>query len=141
MFKSIIKEISILLLLVLAIALILGVLFYEKVPASKIIPTPVAYTTPDDVKQELKEEILENNTEVIVTYQIEDTDLRLYQAQGSYNKGKANPFADYVEPVTNTQTNSENGQVSTSTSTNTNTSGTETNTNDVGNFYDKPLNK
>lgn len=140
MFKSIIKEIIILLLLIFAILLILAVLFYDKIPTSKIVPSKVAYTTPENVEQELQEQILENNTEVIVTYQIEDVDLRLYQEQGSYNKGKANPFEDYVEPVTNTVTNSTSTQVSTNTTTD-GSAGGSINSNEVGNFFDKPLNK
>ena len=47
MAKDIIKEIIIVLLLTLAIILILGVLLYEYVPANKIIPEKVSYTTPE----------------------------------------------------------------------------------------------
>ena len=54
MTKNIMKEIIIILLLTLAIILVLGVLLYEYVPANKIIPEKVAYTTPEEVKKELE---------------------------------------------------------------------------------------
>ena len=55
MTKSILKELIIVLLLCLAIILVLGILLYEYVPITKTIPNQVAYTTPEDVKQELSE--------------------------------------------------------------------------------------
>ena len=53
MTKNIVKEMIIFLLLALAIILILGVLLYKYVPANKIIPEKVSYTTPENVKTEL----------------------------------------------------------------------------------------
>ena len=69
MAKNIIKEIIIVLLLAIAIILILGVLLYEYVPANKIIPEKVSYTTPENVKQELQIDPSVDDTQVVVTYQ------------------------------------------------------------------------
>ena len=51
------------LLLCLAIILILGILLYEYVPSSKIIPEQVSYTTPEDVKEELSKT---ENTQIAI---------------------------------------------------------------------------
>ena len=42
MFKSVIKEILIMLLLCVAIVLILGVIFYNYIPTNKVIPNKLA---------------------------------------------------------------------------------------------------
>ena len=58
MFKSVIKEILIMLLLCVAIVLILGVIFYNYIPTNKAIPNKLAaYTTPENVKTEIEEEV------------------------------------------------------------------------------------
>ena len=90
--KNIIKELIIFLLLVLAIILILGVLLYEYVPTNKIIPEKVSYTTPENIKSELQTDESVDNTEVVVTYQIDSTDLSNYKKINEYVPGKKNPF-------------------------------------------------
>ena len=57
MLKSVIKEIFIILLLSIAILLILGILFYEYIPINKVVPEKEAYTTPEEVKNEINEAI------------------------------------------------------------------------------------
>ena len=80
MFKSVIKEILIMLLLCVAIVLILGVIFYNYIPTNKAIPNKLAaYTTPENVKTEIEEEVEAAEKEEI-TYQIDGTDLKLYKA-------------------------------------------------------------
>lgn len=92
MAKSIIKEIIIMLLLCIAILLILGILFYDFIPANKVIPTQEAYSTPENVKEEIEEEItVLNKTEI--SYEITDANLETYKQSSSYKPGKSNPFA------------------------------------------------
>ena len=80
MFKSVIKEILIMLLLCVAIVLILGVIFYNYIPTNKVIPNKLAaYTTPENVKTEIEEKVEAAEKEEI-TYQIDGTDLKLYKA-------------------------------------------------------------
>ena len=108
MAKNIIKEIIIILLLTLAIILVLGVLLYEYVPANKIIPEKVSYSTPEKVKDEL---ITQNNiddTEVIITYQIDSTDLRNYKVTQDYVPGKKNPFSSLTTEENNNSNEGEN---------------------------------
>ena len=69
MLKSVIKEIIILLLLSIAILLILMVLFYDYIPKSEEIPIIQAYTTPEDVKNELNTDISESE-KIEVTYEV-----------------------------------------------------------------------
>lgn len=124
MAKTIIKELIIALLLCLAIILILGILLYEYVPIAKTIPNTVSYTTPEDVKQELltAESIDENK--VILTYEVDTTDLNNYKKINDYKPGKANPFSTYI--VTENTENSE--QTNTTGTTNNSGSSNSNNT-------------
>ena len=131
MAKNIIKEIIIFLLLALAIILILGVLLYEYVPANKIIPEKVSYTTPENVKTELQTDTNIDDTQVVVTYQIDSTDLNNYKKIQEYVPGKKNPFQSVVTEQTN---NTENSNMSSETQGNSTTSAnsdTTTNINDT----------
>ena len=125
MAKNIVKEIIIILLLALAIILVLGVLLYEYVPANKIIPEKVSYTTPEEVKAELEYDVNESDEELYIDYHIDSTQLNNYQKIQEYVPGKKNPFAS-LENDTNTtttsttQANTTSKESSTSTETNTN---------------------
>lgn len=104
MVKSIIKEIFIMLLLCIAITLILGILFYDYIPTNQVIPTKEAYATPNDVKNEIDEEITEiEKTEI--SYEITDTDLNIYKQSSSYKPGKKDPFSLTETTVNNTTVN------------------------------------
>lgn len=102
MLKSIIKETFIILLLSIAILLILGILFYDYIPINRTVPTKEAYVTPNEVKEEIAETISESE-KVEVTYEVTDSDLNIYKQSGTYEEGKANPFAlqDTVNESTN----------------------------------------
>ena len=117
--KNIIKELIIFLLLVLAIILILGVLLYEYVPTNKIIPEKVSYTTPENIKSELQTDESVDNTEVVVTYQIDSTDLSNYKKINEYVPGKKNPFASIKQDNTTTD-----GNTTSDTTANANTTST-----------------
>lgn len=118
MFKSVFKEICIIILLCIAIILVLGVIFYDYIPTNKAVPNKLStYITPEDVKTEIDEQISEIN-KVEVSYEITGTDIKLYEQINSYNPGKVDPFSanNSVENIeNNTQTN---------TSTNSNSTGT-----------------
>lgn len=112
--KNILKEITIFVLIIAAIILVLGVILYDYIPTSKVVPTPIAYETPENLKAEIQEELIEDNQEVIITYQIDKSDLNQYQNLSSYKPGKQNPFAAYsgeTESATGTG-NSTEGQTS-----------------------------
>lgn len=109
MAKSILKELIIVLLLCLAIMLVLGILLYEYVPITKTIPNQVAYTTPEDVKQELLASDEIDQSQVVMTYEINSDDLNNYRRIQDYKPGKANPFSSYETQATTE--NAESGNV------------------------------
>lgn len=128
--KDIIKEIIIILLLTLAIILILGVLLYEFVPTNKIIPEKVSYTTPENVREDLQAAENAGDDNIVVTYQINSTDLSNYKKINEYVPGKKNPFesVEKNETTNDTSTDTSNSQGS-ATSENTTSSSTDTKTN------------
>ena len=124
MIKSVLKEIFIILLLSIAILLILGILFYDYIPINSYIPEREAYTTPNNVLEELNEAITETE-KIEVTYEVTDSDLNIYKQSGSYTEGKANPFALESEQPENNVGNNQN----------TNDNNGQTNDNSTGTFF------
>lgn len=129
MIKSILKEIVIILLLILAIILLLGILFYDYMPTSKIVPAKVEeYALNEEIQNELEKELNNVNSEEIVkTYVLDATDLELYVKTKEYNKGKINPFAAYESTPTGAGSSSGNS-TGNNTGTNNNTTNSNTNT-------------
>lgn len=110
MAKTIIKEIGIALLLLIAIALVLGILFYDYIPNNKTVPIKIqAYSMPEDVKEELGEAIPEGQN-IVKTFSIDDTVLDSYEATNDYDKGKPNPFAASLDTETNSNSTDNNTQ-------------------------------
>lgn len=126
MLKNIFKEIIIILLLLVAIVLVLGVFLYDYIPTSKVVPTIEAYQAPESIKNELEETIQENELQTIVTYEIDQTDLTMYEKGKDYNKGKANPFDATTTAPTNTGSNNNSiNNTNSNVTNNTNTSNPE----------------
>lgn len=131
MTKNIIKETILILLLTLAIILVLGVILYEYVPANKIIPEKVSYTTPEDVKAELETNIneQEEEEELYVDYHIDSTQLNNYKIIQEYVPGRKNPFGEVGTEETSATTSNENlNNEGTTTTNNGNQSNTGTTT-------------
>ena len=126
MAKTIVKELIIILLLCLAIILLLGILLYEYVPTAKTIPNAISYTTPENVKQELADTAGIDESQIIMTYEVNSDDLNNYKRIEEYKPGKANPFSSYETTGTNTTTG--NSQTTESGNKSTNNSETSNNT-------------
>ena len=95
MTKTIIKEIGIVLLLLIAIILIFAIIFYDYIPSNKTVPIKIqAYNMPEDIQNELADAFTEGEN-IVKTFYIDSTDLDSYESTNDYDKGKANPFADY----------------------------------------------
>lgn len=122
MVKSIIKEIIVILLLLLAITLALGVLFYDYIPSNKQVPSVITYSTSESIQTELAEQVKDDDA-VLVTYEITSSDLTNYGKSGDYKKGKANPFAPYENDVPEGNNTNDKNNV-----TNTNTNNSNSNT-------------
>lgn len=139
MVKSIIKEIFIMLLLCIAIILILGILFYDYIPTNQVIPTKEAYVTPNDVKNEINEQIAEiEKTEI--SYEITDTDLNIYKQSSSYKPGKKDPFSLTTETTgnnTTTNTNDNNSNYDKKDEGQKNDDDTQVNQNSTGTFFNE----
>ena len=125
MAKNVIKELIIILLLCLAIILVLGILLYGYIPTSKTVPTEVSYSTPEEVKEELIASEGVDENEIIMTYEIDSTDLNNYKKVQDYQPGKSNPFSSYETQTTTgvagNETTAGSG-TTTNTTTSTNTS-------------------
>lgn len=138
MFKNVFKEIIIILLLLLAIILVLGIFLYDYIPTSKIVPTIEPYEAPASIKEELKENVDENDIQTVVTYQIDNADLTMYEKGKDYNKGKANPFEATSTGTTpsNGSSNNENSNNSNSNTNNnaSNSNSNKTNPDSTGNY-------
>lgn len=93
--KMIFKEIIITLLVCIAILLILSIIFYSYNPLNKVIPSEIAYTTPQEVKNQIGEgevkDILDESYNVV--YSITDSDLNKYKKSNRYVPGKEHPFS------------------------------------------------
>ena len=133
MIKSVLKEIFIILLLSIAILLILGILFYDYIPINSYIPEREAYTTPNNVLEEINEAITETE-KIEVTYEVTDSDLNIYKQSGSYTEGKANPFALESEQPENNVGNNQNTNDN-NEQTNTGNRNEQTNDNSTGTFF------
>lgn len=106
MSKNIIKEIFISFFIVILILLLTIVIFYNKVSIGRVIPQVEEYTLSEELQEEIEEETIDGETEVVITYELDATDLKKYERTKEYNKGKKNPFA--VEIVENTNNTLEN---------------------------------
>ena len=125
MAKSILKEIIITLLLCLAILLVLSILFYDYNPLNKIIPNKIAYSTPEEIRNEIEQnevkDVLEGGVNIV--YSIDSSDLNIYKKSNSYVAGKQNPFAEIAEELTeetgNGQTVNKKNEATSNNITNT----------------------
>ena len=126
MIKQVIKEIGIAIMLLIAIALILSIIFYGYIPNNKTVPIAVKpYALPEDIQEELKETVKQEEENIVKTLYISSTELDVYEKK-DYDKGKANPFADYTNnennnnttQTTNNTTNNNKNTTNTSNSTN-----------------------
>lgn len=119
--KNVIKETFIMILLLAAIILVLGVLFYDYIPSSKIVPTISKYETPNNIKEELAEKITNTSEEVIITYEVDGKDLNIYEKTNDYKAGNPNPFSYYTTGTVNNNNNNSNNNNSNNNNSNTNT--------------------
>ena len=137
--KRFLKELMITVLLCIALVLILAVIFYDYIPINKTIPEPVEYAMPEslsEVKEELKNAVEEEEEKIIVTYEIDDSDLNGYKKQGSYKEGKVDPFSVTIESPTNT-TNNNNDLNTINNPNTTDTKEEQENPDSTGTFFEE----
>lgn len=137
--KRLLKELMITVLLCIALVLILAVIFYDYIPINKAIPEPVDYTMPEslsEVKEELKNAVQDEEEKIIVTYEIDDSDLSGYKKQGSYKEGKVDPFS-MTSTTTSNNTTNDNGLNTINNSNTTNTKEEQENPDSTGTFFEE----
>lgn len=124
--KSIAKEIIIGLLLTLAILLVLAVLMYAYIPNNKVVPELVSYSVPQEAKKAIEESTMDTS-QVILTYEVNSSDLSTAQRTKDYNPGKVNPFSSY-EVQTTTEDGGTPGSTNNSKSGGSTSGGTNSGT-------------
>lgn len=122
MLKSIMREIIIVLLLIVAILLVLGVFLYDYIPTNKVVPKIEQYQAPESIKEELQQGVNETEEQITpIIYEINSSDLSIYEKSKDYKKGKVNPFSDSsTNTVTGNGSNTDN-TIGTNASANPNT--------------------
>lgn len=107
---SIIKNIVVSILIVVCIIIVLSVVFYDKIALNRVIPETDEYYLSDEMKKEIEDGKIEETEEIITTYSIDAADLKKYEKNNQYVKGKNHPFAatsDYT--ASNSTTSSSSG--------------------------------
>lgn len=128
MVKTVFKEIIITLLLCVAIILILSILFYDYNPIGKVIPNKIAYSVPENIKNELDEQSIENTLSIEnKVYTIDSSDLSVYKRSDSYTTSKDNPFATTVTGTASTSSSSSAVNTDTNNNSNNNNNGNNNN--------------
>lgn len=121
---GIVKDAIISLLIVITILLVLSILFYDKISLSKVIPEVEEYVLSEEMQKDLDEGKEEETKQIVTTYYIDSSDLKKYEKNKEYNKGRKNPFAE-VSTSSGTTTNGNNT-----------TSSNNSDNNNSENFYD-----
>lgn len=123
---EIIKDLITSILVVLCIALVLSVVFYDKISLSKVVPEGEEYFLPEQMKKELEDTVLDDAQKVIVNYHIDASDLKKYEKNNEYLQGKSHPFAEII--INDTENSIDNSTSEENTSTDNNSS--------TGNFWE-----
>lgn len=93
MFKTIIKEFGIMLLILIAITLMLVIVLYDYDPNNKSIPKQkTGYELQADIQEELATTLNSNTQQTLKRYTVDSQDLKAYEKQNEYVKYKQNPF-------------------------------------------------
>ncbi len=128
MAKTVLKEIIIILLLILATILLLGITLYNYVPMYKVVPEKVSYKPTQEVQQISNEMNKLKEDMPITSYTVTASDLTDYKRVNEYVAGRKNPFASLNTGKNNTTTSGA-ANTGSATSANTNTGSTSSNNN------------
>lgn len=121
MIKTVFKELMIILLLCVVILLILSILLYDYNPINKVVPNKIAYSAPENIRNELEESIENTISIENRVYTIDGSDLNIYKKNNSYNPSKQNPFASTPSEDTNVSGGKSNVNTQTQGQTQTQT--------------------
>ena len=151
--RSIVKEIFIGALLLMVIMFTLGIVLYEYIPTNQAIPEPVQYSADSSVTQTLQEIAVSAETDgmsdselgetqsLLKSYSIGASDLKNYASKKSYESGKVDPFAEYVDPSNTTNTTDANTTQAPTSTVAPNSVAGQTSTSNSGTFFEKSNSK
>lgn len=130
---KLVKEIIIILLMTLATILLLTVVLADFIPSNTYIPQAVSYVPSEEVQQELQKVIEDKeNSKVILTREITESDLKTYQRNSEYTPGKVNPFSSGSTEGSTENTSGNGTTTGSGTTTNTTTTGNTSNNSNSG---------
>ena len=155
------KEIFIMALLLMIVVFMIGLVFYEYMPNKKVIPEAISYSADSSTTKILQEIAASTGSGdddssgvddiLLQSYSIGQQELSTAASKHSYTSGKTNPFAEYVEPVSNTVNNTTVNGTTTSQSTTAsqkaasgsvnNNNNSNKNSSSTGSFFEKPNSK
>jgi len=105
--RKIKKEFILLILIILVVAFILGILFYDILPTDEVIVSK-EYEFGENVTATINEINATNEDmgieedSVLKSYKVTQEDLNEYTSANSYERGKKDPFAESADPVDET---------------------------------------
>lgn len=121
---ELIRDLFVAILFVVAIVFIVVIIFYDKTALTKTVPKSEEYMGYEEINTELEQNGLDSVEEVIINYYIDGTDLKKFEKNNDYIKGKSNPFSNQSLENTNNNSNSiENNQSGTVNNNSSNNSG------------------
>lgn len=110
---ELVRDIIISLLVIACIIMALSLIFYDKIAISKVIPEAEEYFLTEEMQEEINDKDIEEAEEVVVTYHIDAGDLKKFEKNKEYEKGKNHPFAissEYTADNNTTSSHSNKGQ-------------------------------
>ena len=110
---GIVKNLIISILIISCLIFGLSLVFYDKISLNKVLPQLEEYYLTEEMQKEIEGSNIDETEEVIVKYHIDATDLKKYEKNNEYTKGKNHPFAitsEYTQDNQESTSNTSNGQ-------------------------------
>ena len=127
MAKVVFKQVMLTLLVTIAVGLFFIIVFYNVIPANKLIPSKVQeYQTPNSISAEIESSIGGEDKNSV--YEITSADISAYKNSNIYEPGKVDPF-DSIEGTENVATANATSSTTVNTNNNGNTATTTRTTN------------
>ena len=105
---NLIKDIITSFLIVFVIILLVLVVIYDKLSIKQIIPESEEYELSEEMQEDLNRDFEEEGQKTITTYSLDSTDLKNYEKEPQYGRGKSNPFEEVSEAVNTNTISGEN---------------------------------
>jgi hypothetical protein len=157
--KSAVKETFIGALILMVVIFTLGILFYDAMPNNKTTPTSITYTAEASVTSAIQEISAENELAssssssssledellnigaIIASYSLGSSELSSFAAKNTYESGKTDPFAEYVESTSSTSEGTTSTNTTSSSANNTNSVSGNTTNSSTGRLFENSTTK